>query len=65
MPEPRTPAAWERLTRPARFAFAPGAETARPGTVPVEIRNGLPEFKPYVYRGVGYDIYSGEGDDDA
>ena len=22
-----------------------------------EIRNGLPEFVPYVYRGLGYDIY--------
>ena len=24
------------------------------------IRNGLPEFVPYVYRGTGYDIYTGE-----
>ena len=32
------------------------------GSLPVEVRNGLPEFRPYVYRGLGYDIY---GDDDA
>lgn len=31
------------------------------GALPVEIRNGLPEFKPYVYQGLGYDQY---GDDD-
>ena len=25
-----------------------------------EIRNGLPEFRPYVYRGSGADAYTGE-----
>jgi len=25
-----------------------------------EIRNGLPEFRPYVYRGTGYDQYEQE-----
>ena len=33
------------------------------GSVPVEIRNGLP-FKPYRYQGTGYDQLTG-GDDDA
>ena len=33
----------------------------RPRGVPVEVRNGLP-FKPYVYRGVGYDQFTGEDD---
>ena len=28
-----------------------------------ETRNGLPDFKPYVYRGEGYDIY--EEDEEA
>ena len=37
----------------------------RTGPVPTEIRNGLPDLKPYVYRGVGYDIYTGLGDDNA
>lgn len=25
-----------------------------------EVRNGLPEFRPYVYRGTGTDAYTGE-----
>ena len=25
-----------------------------------EIRNGLPEFRPYRYQGLGYDLYTGE-----
>jgi hypothetical protein len=32
------------------------------GAIPFEIRNGLP-FKPYVYRGLGYDQF-GDDDDD-
>lgn len=27
---------------------------------PREVRNGLPEFRPYVYRGTGADAYTGE-----
>jgi hypothetical protein len=27
-----------------------------------EVRNGLPEFRPYVYRGTGYDIMPGAAD---
>lgn len=34
----------------------PGTPSARPDR-PREIRNGLPEHRPYVYRGRGYDIY--------
>lgn len=26
------------------------------GSLPVEIRNGMPPFRPYVYRGTGHDI---------
>ena len=25
-----------------------------------ETRNGLPPFRPYTYRGLGYDLYTGE-----
>lgn len=34
------------------------------GCVPTEFRNGLPEFRPYKYRGTGADIYAGmDGDE--
>jgi hypothetical protein len=29
------------------------------GTVPTAFRNGLPGFRPYVYRGTGYDQHLG------
>ena len=33
---------------------------------PIEVRNGLPEFRPYVYRGLGYDQLTAHlGGDDA
>ncbi|HEV2372086.1 MAG TPA: hypothetical protein VGS19_07955 [Streptosporangiaceae bacterium] len=38
-----------------------GMSTTGSAALPVEIRNGLPEFRPYVYRGLGYDQF---GDDD-
>ena len=42
------------MTRRRRAGRARGADGAA-GTLPVETRNGLPEFKPYVYRGTGRD----------
>jgi hypothetical protein len=72
MPELRTIEGRERLRAPVAIVYDPdtraksAAQRRRrrgaSGPVPVEVRNGLP-FKPYVYRGVGYDIYT--GDDDA
>jgi hypothetical protein len=71
MPELRTIEGRERLRAPVAIVYDPDhrAKSAaqrrrrrgRSGPVPVEVRNGLP-FKPYVYRGLGYDQY---GDDDA
>jgi hypothetical protein len=61
-PSSRDPAA---MRRRYRHGTAPEGVTRggqRAGALPVEIRNGLPPFKPYVYRGLGYDQY---GDDDA
>jgi hypothetical protein len=74
MPEPRYA---ERMTTDLRVTLEPGRRDLaaakrrnRAGklaghgqaSMPVEIRNGLP-FKPYIYRGLGYDQY--ERDDDA
>ena len=32
------------------------------GRVAVEVRNGLP-FRPYIYRGLGYDQHGGDDED--
>ena len=74
MPEMRTVEGRERLNAPVVIVYDHHArdETAaqrrrrrgQRGPVPIEVRNGLP-FKPYVYRGVGWDIYDGTGDEDA
>ena len=75
MPEPRTLSGRERRTLaaityepsagdPAAYSrrYRAGNRRGRgAGAIPVEIRNGLP-FKPYVYRGAGWDIYTGDGD---
>jgi len=47
-PETRNPAAARRRQRAGRPGY--GSK----GAVAVEIRNGLP-FRPYIYRGLGYD----------
>jgi hypothetical protein len=57
-PNSRDQAAAKRRQRNGRLTGAHGGSSAQ---MPVEIRNGLP-FRPYVYRGLGYDQY---GDDDA
>lgn len=56
-PGKRDPAAYQRRIRSGRVRGRRGAV----GSLPVEIRNGLP-WRPYVYRGLGYDIYEKEGD---
>jgi hypothetical protein len=74
VPEMRTPAGRERLTAsPVPIVFDAHSRDATAskrrwrhgarGPVPVEIRNGLPPFRPYVYRGLGYDQLTGDDDD--
>ena len=59
-PGSRDPAAYQRRIRSGRVRGRKGPD----GSLPVEIRNGLP-WKPYVYRGLGYDIYESAEDGDA
>jgi hypothetical protein len=54
-PVKRDEAAYARRHR----AGLPGAGRGQRGTVPTGFRNGLPEFRPYAYRGTGKDIYAG------
>ena len=54
--------ACRHAARRARSQRAGHAGTGNGELVPDlrERRNGLPEFRPYVYRGLGYDIYDPE-----
>ena len=52
-PETRDSAAARRRQRAGRPGYG------RKGAVAIEIRNGLP-FRPYIYRGLGYDQYGGD-----
>ncbi len=70
MPETRQGAAAPEP--PSPFRGAPAAvrtvelhQSRRPAAVAVvPARNGLPEPKPYVYRGTGYDQFPGQRDDE-
>lgn len=65
-PGSRDPSATRRRYRRGwRSGYNGGTRLVRPGeggSVPFEIRNGLP-FKPYVYRGTGFDQLTGDRDD--
>ena len=75
MPEPRrdrsTDAALRVTLEPNSRDSAAAKRRHRAGKIsehrgsfaqmPVEVRNGLP-FKPYVYRGLGYDQLTGDHD---
>lgn len=78
MPEPRYPvdatAAIRITLEPGSRDLAAAKRRNRAGTgsgrgaraLPVEVRNGLPAFKPYVYRGTGTDTLTPHlGDDNA
>lgn len=54
-PTSRNPAAHRRRLR---AGGATSGHDAR-GTVPTQVRNGLPLLRPYVYNGTGYDQYEG------
>ena len=67
MPAPRTdgvrPAAMN--IQVARVTEAEAQARHRAGNggsryVPRQVRNGLPPLRPYVYRGTGYDLFTGE-----
>lgn len=63
-PSSRDPVAMRRRYRHGTVpqGVTRGGARYASGALPVEIRNGV-SFKPYVYRGLGYDQLTGDRDE--